>query len=184
MMANSAKRPAGRPPSWTQHQVDELRRLWKQGVVSASIAVQLGKSVDAVTTKRRDLGLPEREKVVFRVKLFSTHCIVYIFPPSAGVRKLLGRLETLKNWVDEGRDDYELARSFHVPIRDVAFVIRELRLARPLEQIVPEDNFRVSRRCLTCREPFIATRYRFRCDTCVGRDSRIDCSQYGLGKVG
>jgi hypothetical protein len=175
------KRPPGRPPSWTAEHIEQLRRLWKEGIVVSGIAVCLGKSPDAVTSKRRQLGLPEREKIVFSVQVFSTQQIVYVFPRSHGVRKLLRRLETLREWVHEGRDGYELARSFHVPIADVRFVLGKLQLDRPAEQVAPQEAAVASRRCSACSKPFAATQYRFRCDPCIERAARLDDSEYDLG---
>jgi hypothetical protein len=168
-------RARGRPPTWTDEQKVSLRALWKRGLSAIAIGLALGKSPDAVTSMRRALGLPEREKILFRI---STHCVFYIFPRSDGVRKLLRRVATLQEWVAEGRDNYELARAFHVPIRDVETVIARLGLTRPAEQIAPEDALRVARRCLNCNEPFVATRYRFRCDQCVAQASRLDDAEY------
>ena len=44
-------------------------------------------------------------------------------PFSKGVLKLLRREATLREWVEDGRDNYELSRAFHVPAADVRAAI-------------------------------------------------------------
>jgi len=88
-------------------------------------------------------------------------------PLSKGVLKLLRREATLREWIEEGRDNYELARAFHVPAADVRAAIAVLNITRPEEYLAPPPEQTRARRCCNCGLTFLATRYRFRCDDCL-----------------
>src|SRR5271168_425663 len=83
-------------------------------------------------------------------------------PLTKGVAKLLAREATLREWVEEGRDNYELARAFHVPIGDVRTVVAALNLVRPYEaELETAPDPVTEKRCSFCDIRFQATRYRF-----------------------
>lgn len=84
-----------------------------------------------------------------------------------GAKKLLRREETLREWIEDGRDNYELARAFHVPIGDVRTVIALLNITRPEEYTLPATEPTRPKICSNCEKEFQATRYRFRCDECL-----------------
>ncbi|MCB5945935.1 hypothetical protein [Acidocella sp. KAb 2-4] len=92
---------------------------------------------------------------------------------SKGALKLLRREATLREWVEDGRDNYELARAFHVPIGDVRTVIAMLGLTRPEQYQAPAEAPRRARRCCACGQTFQATRYRFRCDECLAAHAAL-----------
>ncbi len=84
-----------------------------------------------------------------------------------GAQKLLRREDTLREWIEDGRDNYELARAFHVPIGDVRTVVALLNIARPEEYVTPAREPTRSKGCSNCGKEFQAPRYRFRCDDCL-----------------
>lgn len=88
-----------------------------------------------------------------------------------GIQKLLRREETLREWIQDGRDNYELARAFHVPAGDVRTVIALLNITRPEEYVLPPAEPTKDRACCNCGKRVQLTRYRFRCDDCLDMQS-------------
>lgn len=48
--------------TWTDGQVETFRQMWAAGFPLKTIAHQTGKTVSAAKTKRRNLGLPSRDR--------------------------------------------------------------------------------------------------------------------------
>jgi hypothetical protein len=167
----------GRPRTWTAGEIEALTKLWPAHSV-AQIANLLSKSPGAVCAKRHALGLPKKIPI-FHLLVFSNQRFFLKLPLTPGVKKLLDRAQRLSEWVDEGRDNYELARAFHVPIADVAYVIKAIGLRRADEFEVSVEPL-VPKQCGVCRRSFAATRYRFRCNDCLSSHSGLFDTEHSL----
>ena len=60
------------PPTWTDSEIDLLRKLWISKVVTKEIVNQLGRTPGAVSAKAHRLGLPRRRVGDKRVNLCIT----------------------------------------------------------------------------------------------------------------
>ena len=160
---------------WTMAGRELLAELWAQGLSAAQIAERLGRSRGAVCRMADRLDLNEKKPAFFSI-IRMNQVIYFKLPLRNGTEKLLRRVDKLVEWVDEGRDNYELARAFHVPIGDVAYVINRLGLYRPYEvEEAPAEDAEL-RSCSACGSQFEATRYRFRCDACLHAAAGVhDC---------
>ena len=171
----TARRP------WSEVERDALARLWAEGLPVHEIGERIDRTPAMVCNMRARMNLPERISVFF-IKKITDQEYYFKLPLRKGVEKLLNRSATLLEWIGEGRDNYELARAFHIPIADVAYVVGRLGLIRPHE-VEAEPETIVMRSCVSCREPFRATRYRFRCDDCLHGTSGIHDSEYSMGAI-
>lgn len=165
---------------WSDSEIAQVQFLWPHKT-SVQIGAAIGRSAASVRRMADRLHLPEKNREVFCKKIMNA--VVYFkLPISKGLKKLLDRSDTLLKWVEEGRDNYELSRAFHVPMADIETVVRRLGLVRPYETEA-EPEVTIMRSCAACREPFQATRYRFRCDPCLGTHARHDDTEYTLGAI-
>ncbi len=179
-VADALEAGSARRRPWLQVEKDVFARLWADPALSVNdIAQRLGRTAGSVKWLRHDMGLPSRVAPFFFKKMNNRE-FCFAFPISKGFRKLLDRSDTLIQWVEEGRDNYELARAFHVPMADVVRAVRGLGLVRPGE-LEPQVEQAVMRTCSACSKPFEATKYRFRCDSCLDAHARYDDRECTVG---
>jgi hypothetical protein len=165
--------------AWTTDERARFETLWQAGSPVSEIGRKLHRTPGGITRARVMFGLPPRSPVFSCIKIKHQE-FFFKLPVSRGLEKLLRRHLTLVEWVEEGRDNYEIARSFHVPIRDVETVVARLGLTRPWQCDEPAEEPVRRRQCsvLSCRAWFAAGKFRFRCDDCLAKADAIDASEY------
>ena len=65
---------------WTDDQVEELKRLWNEGLTTGEIGKALGVSKNAVVGKAHRLGLNSRPSPIRRTDDETEHAIIFLCP--------------------------------------------------------------------------------------------------------
>lgn len=153
--------------SWSVPEKERLFELRARGLSMAEIARALSRPPGSCRWIASRIGLHEKKPIFFCFFLNSQR-FYFKLPLRRGIEKLIRRVETVLEWVqEEGRDDYEIARALHVPIPDVAYFVARLGLRRPYDPAEDTEPDLVTRRCLSCRQTKELSRYVFRCEACL-----------------
>lgn len=156
-----------RGTAWSVSEKERLSELRARGLSMAEIARALDRPAGSCRRIVAQMEFHAKKPIFFCIFLKSQR-IYFKLPLRKGVEKLVRRLETVLEWVqEEGRDDYEIARALHVPIPDVAYFVGRLGLKRPYDAPEDVEPDLVTRRCLSCRQAKELSRYVFRCEACL-----------------